>query len=881
MDRLCDEILQLILNELSNPVAFTLISKRHHDFSQDSYVRATYFLARYGRIQALYWALGRGKLLNERVIDILLSSGAHLSRYLVQCAMHHYFRTQVPFVKTRWVRTIPLPVFSYFLSIAARMYGDIPVAKGEDDGSLLTLLLKQSRFPNEYRAAKWEQVKDVVEKYRFIPFSDRDPMMAQFPLVLAIEPRLLPYARQNGFNMDRKYRNFVFRRMFEKPAIMFESRADEIVQNVRELSRLDPDMFLSRTVAAEICMEAKTNEAAYTALKRLDKEGVLRFELASVVQELVKLFLNTRSVTTSYTASVLRILYRDFPSQDPSVRLVLLLTIFLSEPTPVPSSLSVTSEQSTTLARYVESCHDEIEEMNLGPLTRKDITDVLLSKFVPERFGGILEYARAILKLGKTEMEGVVTDVALGCLEIGCKGKMLKKLVEAHDFLGPIVAAHLVRNYRIDIDDLPPMEDENACQEFSAPLCADFMLRGRVLLMGLEDVTAGPVVAMPEHEPELEHELVAPHNLEGTEPVDENGDIPEGESDNGDVPDDPLHAADVNDADLGAVGQDTLSAMIRKDEMMPTRRRRYHELYTNYHDSIGKLPYPADYTQVGSWIQSYFGHLSAAAAVVRIHAVINQNYNVLHHHYAVDGSLLASRVPTTLKQFKILARLGRSPSMGLYDDIEWGTEFYFTEEDYLSQEELSGIIACPTKKSRRSRARAEQAIKCEMSPTPGPSSASAGPSTSRAGPSEGKKRPRRSVTSTVKSYVVPDSDDEDIADGRDDSLKKLAKKRRAESNMQRWIKHLALLLKDEQKKYNEKKRRIHAAAPPGSKVKVPKSEFHKSLAFNLPRLRRIDRAKREKLYGAGVPDEEYGSSDEDEYQYRTTRAKRRRVEDKA
>lgn len=97
--------------------------------------------------------------------------------------------------------------------------------------------------------------------------------------------------------------------------------------------------------------------------------------------------------------------------------------------------------------------------------------------------------------------------------------------------------------------------------------------------------------------------------------------------------------------------------MIRKDEMMPTRRRRYHELYTNYHDSIGKLPYPAgaptsrswplitaganeidglpsflvflaDYTQVGTWIQSHFGHLSAAAAVVRIHAVINQNYNV-------------------------------------------------------------------------------------------------------------------------------------------------------------------------------------------------------------------------------------------------------------
>ena len=82
--------------------------------------------------------------------------------------------------------------------------------------------------------------------------------MANFPLVLAIEPQLLPYAQINGFTMDHKvkipsaplsrlfvltgrtqYRNFVFRKMFEKPAISFEGRADEIVRNVKELSRLD------------------------------------------------------------------------------------------------------------------------------------------------------------------------------------------------------------------------------------------------------------------------------------------------------------------------------------------------------------------------------------------------------------------------------------------------------------------------------------------------------------------------------------------------------------------------------------------------------------------------------------------------------------------
>jgi len=39
-------------------------------------------------------------------------------------------------------------------------------------------------------------------------------------------------------------------------------------------------MFLSRTVAAEICMEAKLNEIGYAALKQLDKSGLLLFDLA-------------------------------------------------------------------------------------------------------------------------------------------------------------------------------------------------------------------------------------------------------------------------------------------------------------------------------------------------------------------------------------------------------------------------------------------------------------------------------------------------------------------------------------------------------------------------------------------------------------------------
>ena len=41
-------------------------------------------------------------------------------------------------------------------------------------------------------------------------------------------------------------------------------------------------MFLSRTVAAEICMEAKSNDIAYSVLKKLDRSGDLLFELRHV-----------------------------------------------------------------------------------------------------------------------------------------------------------------------------------------------------------------------------------------------------------------------------------------------------------------------------------------------------------------------------------------------------------------------------------------------------------------------------------------------------------------------------------------------------------------------------------------------------------------------
>ena len=83
------------------------------------------------------------------------------------------------------------------------------------------------------------------------------------------------------------------------------------------------------------------------------------------------------------------------------------------------------------------------------------------------------------------------------------------------------------------------------------------------------------------------------------------------------------------------------------------------------------------------------------------------------------------------------------------------------------------------------------------------------PKKSIASSSKGKKRPRRSAASTVKSYLVPDSDDESILDEhKPDSMtltqSKEAGKKKAESNLQRWIKHLTALQKEELKKVSSR-----------------------------------------------------------------------------
>lgn len=46
------------------------------------------------------------------------------------------------------------------------MYKEIPIGKGEDDGSIFSNFLKESRLPKELKSVSWEDVRNILEVYK-------------------------------------------------------------------------------------------------------------------------------------------------------------------------------------------------------------------------------------------------------------------------------------------------------------------------------------------------------------------------------------------------------------------------------------------------------------------------------------------------------------------------------------------------------------------------------------------------------------------------------------------------------------------------------------------------------------------------------------------
>lgn len=118
----------------------------------------------------------------------------------------------------------------------------------------------------------------------------------------------------------------------------------------------------------------------------------------------------------------------------------------------------------------------------------------------------------------------------------------------------------------------------------------------------------------------------------------------------------------------------------------------------------------------------------------------------------------------------------------MYHAIEEGAPFYVDEDDYVAKFD-------PAKRLMQ-----KKVVKLE-SPSPSRASSSCCPASPVA--IRACKRPRRAAVASVRSYAVPDSDD-DVVMHNDEECKAAVK----ETNLQIWIRHLGDLLKAEHKKVN-------------------------------------------------------------------------------
>jgi len=119
----------------------------------------------------------------------------------------------------------------------------------------------------------------------------------------------------------------------------------------------------------------------------------------------------------------------------------------------------------------------------------------------------------------------------------------------------------------------------------------------------------------------------------------------------------------------------------------------------------------------------------------------------------------------------------------MWVSIELGAEFYFDEDDYLSEVAKAIRQAAMTPRVKGDKVE-------PSSPIPGPSFTG-----------KGRKRPRRSAAVAVNSYAMPGSDDENLSEEWSTKIVYDTKKKvRQETKLQLWIKQLSLLLKIETKK---------------------------------------------------------------------------------
>jgi hypothetical protein len=138
----------------------------------------------------------------------------------------------------------------------------------------------------------------------------------------------------------------------------------------------------------------------------------------------------------------------------------------------------------------------------------------------------------------------------------------------------------------------------------------------------------------------------------------------------------------------------------------------------------------------------------------------------------------------------------RDQNYQLFRAIRDGAEFFLSDNDYLKYPDVEVKRETPSAEAVPSSEAIRDSALLSMSIVSTPSAASIiTSSTART-----RKRLHRSAAATVKSYALPDSDEDSSTRGISEASRHKARAHTTDSDMQLWIKHLSALQKDETKK---------------------------------------------------------------------------------
>lgn len=127
----------------------------------------------------------------------MISSGAHVSRYLIQSVIGHYTKgvsgtlclsssktnksqgNIVKHIRGSWCRSMKYTAFAHFVNLGATRYGaDVDILKGGGDAAIIESYISAKTSSNHHMNPenldeRWLKVREIFEKFHFIPFDDK------------------------------------------------------------------------------------------------------------------------------------------------------------------------------------------------------------------------------------------------------------------------------------------------------------------------------------------------------------------------------------------------------------------------------------------------------------------------------------------------------------------------------------------------------------------------------------------------------------------------------------------------------------------------------------------------------------------------------------